>query len=375
MKLDVVTVAVPRNTIRNAIESLMSNLDRTGVELRWIVHLDWIEQLADTREDCLQVIEELKVHFDDAVVMASPKNIGQPESFLRCMREVDSDFIYWEDDKVCTAEFSAQVLLNGAGDHRSLQGYAGRPGHTSASFWRHRVAREICRSWPAEGLSGNLEDWTKALCRRHQFRAGRNLQCAIDIGVESLSERGIVRQRGTDGNPRYVTPDARIAIATFVSKESVHAFLRNVESWKWRLCVGAFNFTIYHDGVCVPLLRASNQVDPHWITPDTIPESQFPNLVAESLCEFVGVLSPYVSMTRVTTKFPFDVLTQNDLILWSQKPNVYCFARRQVMLDALQLQGKKENAEPLFSVLQRLTAKERFVDLHPRFLGFRLSNS
>ncbi len=318
--VDVVTLAAPRPTISRSIHSLLSTMDRGAIRLRWIVHLDWIDCLADDFDDCVHRILSLAQHFDSMIFMATHPNLGQPESFIRCIRHVANDFLYWEDDKVCVQPFSLEELVHSVGDHLSLQGRCGRPGHTSASFWRKRIAKRIVKRWPPPDPKTRLETWLKRLCRKSRFKAGTSRYCAVDVGLEHLSERGIVRQRGGDGNPRYASRPMQVTYATFLTESHLEVFLSRFPKWCWCLCIQSFPLLVlYAEDVEPPASVVSAAVA---VRRDQLPDQLddangylcFLQRLSNVSTDFVCYLHPTVNAGRHAAALDFGELLQFDLL-------------------------------------------------------------
>ncbi len=254
--VDVVTLAVPRSTITTTIPSLLARMDTGGIRIRWIVHYDPVDCLASNYHAVLDSIHRAAKEFDASVILTPSRNVGHATSFLTCLRHVANDFLYWEDDKLCTTDFRLRDISAASGDHISLQGRAGRAGHTSASFWRKRVADSILAEWPSTGMEGCLEDWLKRLCRRHQFRSGPRLRYATDIGIHELASHSVRRVRGADGNPLYVEAPSNTALVTYIAPSTLGVFRRNLPSWRWRLSIDACRFYVFAPSALHIHLRA-----------------------------------------------------------------------------------------------------------------------
>ena len=378
--VDLVTLAAPRPTITRSISSLLELMDRGPLNIRWIVHLDWIDCLADDFDDCLSRILALVPHFERSVLMTAHPNVGHAGAFLRCLQHVRHDFLYWEDDKVCERPFSLEDLVQASGDHISLQGRVGRPGHTSASFWRRRVAARVVEMWPENTGTGRLERWLKRLCRRSSFRGGRALKCARDVGLEHLAERGVVRQQGKDGNPLYVHSPQRLTLFAFVTEQTRHEFLRVLPRWQWTLCIRSFRFLLLRTDDLAELDAPgmlqfpANRLprDPH----DEVGYRHLLQRLCEADTEFTGYLHPAVRPGRKATTINYDALLRYDLIADPARLPFIAFFRTRWLKQTLQELARREGgvtASTLWQFVITSGAKTRKINLSR--LGLRIDRT
>lgn len=320
--IDVVTLAVPRNTIATTIPSLLEKMDRSRYHLRWIVHYDPIDCLQSEYARTLKIIHDLKTKFDESVILTPSKNIGHAQSFWSCLKCVKSDFLYWEDDKYCTRSFNLRDLVTAHGDHISLQGRAGRPGHTSASFWRKSIADSVLISWPEAGMHRCLEDWLKRHCRNKGFRGGPHFRCAKDVGIHSLAGQSVQRIRGNDGNPRYISAKKDFMFATYVTNNTLNSFLKNYSTWQWRLCIDSFPFRVFapidlHSQIKIQFSPSSQNQLLEW-NPSLPSDNDelfyaFLEELAELPSKHIAYLHPRVAANKKATQLDYEQIARADV--------------------------------------------------------------
>jgi len=235
--IDVTTLVVPRLTVSEMVGSLFENLDRSGLRLRWVVHVDPIPEMMSDMEPCLAEVKRLSSRFDDSDIVVAPARRGQPESFFNAMLRTRNPCLYIEDDKVFTKKLDLKPLLDGEFDYTNLEGKKTRFPGTITGFWSRRAIDHVLGMRKA--LRRNLEVWIKHVCRFRspfKFKLGEGDVFVKDIGSASLAKHRLVRLFLEKLNPVYVRFDDVTAV---VWEENLP--IKDMEEMRdVRLCLKSF---------------------------------------------------------------------------------------------------------------------------------------
>ena len=235
--IDVVTLVVPRMTVSEMVPSLFENLDRTGLKLRWVVHVDPIPEMMVDMDPCLAEVKRLSERFDDSNIVVSSSRQGQPGSFFNAMLRTLHPCLYVEDDKVFIKKLDINPFLDGGIDYANFESHKTTFPSTITGFWSRRAVEHILNKRGT--LQRNLEVWTKKICRRKspfKFNLAPGDVFVKDIGCKSLAKHKLVRLFLERLNPVYVRVDGITAVVW----EDNLLLESMAETREKRLCIDSF---------------------------------------------------------------------------------------------------------------------------------------
>jgi len=198
MIIDFVTTAVPRDTIKETMESVLRSLDKCGYKIRWIVHLDDVPLLRENFEQTKEQIMLIGKEFDEVLYLESDGHIGHKASFFKVIEPVQNDMIFWEDDRVCSENFSIDQLYEKKSDYVSFFRKRLQVGNFGPSFWSRRLVNYVrLRKKMVERSNRNVEVLVKKICSGYPFSREKIklLNGSGEIGRQWMADNGIDTDR------------------------------------------------------------------------------------------------------------------------------------------------------------------------------------
>lgn len=147
--IDVGTVAAPKLLTEESIGSLIDCMDTGGRKLRWVVHLDRDDVLAQHFDDNLAMIERVAGRFDDALIMAADTPQGFGRSFRKVLAASHNDLLNVEDKWRWVRKFCLDDAYKHAGDGYGFARIGMRIGSMSPSLWKRHVVSTLLANWPS----------------------------------------------------------------------------------------------------------------------------------------------------------------------------------------------------------------------------------
>ena len=191
MRLDIVTLALPRLVTEIGIGSLLDTVSTRGLNVRWIFHLDVVPDAwsRNNLQENVRQAERVAARFSRAEVHVARRNRGYAGAvqfgFERFLAG-DADWCLWaEDDWLWVRRFRLRRVIDAiaasGADYANLIHRHSRVGSTQPSLWSRPMAKALLR----RGVGP--EKRNKGWLRRNGWEAARHLglgrgAVAIDIG-------------------------------------------------------------------------------------------------------------------------------------------------------------------------------------------------
>lgn len=249
-KIDILTTAVPRGSVEQAITNMFEHVDFQEAEVNWIVHLDWSEVLAPHHERTLEQINRLKVKFSNTQVVIADKRRGQARSLKTCFEKSQNDCILWEDDKIAGRKTTLDRIYGHGCDFVGFASRRRRIGNLSPGLYKKAVIQYILENWKEEMDEGDIEYDLCNMLGPTKFARASEWLSIKDAGLEINAELGIQRVREKAGTSvEYGKADARVTFVTAVDKKYLEKLKRNYGSWRSMLNMDSYPLIVFYSEV------------------------------------------------------------------------------------------------------------------------------